>query len=127
MEKLGIKFKGHVKITIGQRIVQDNNTIGPDATEITLKALANANEYIDKVRLFNGVTQVAEKEIDSITYPTASQVRFITNWDEASFNGSFDNMKLLSVSGKVMATKVLPGAETKSDTETMVLEWTLTI
>lgn len=134
-QKINIEVKGHLKITSikkgekPQVLYNDHNALIPNYKNIIRHAIAGDISYaIDRVRVLGSSVPLATTVISSVSYIplTDNEVKFIAVFDEASFDGTFDEVFLFSDAGGDFS-QVTGLSITKDNQTQLQIEWTLKI
>lgn len=124
-----IKPKGYVTIKLNGITIHANkrNAIAPLAKEIAAKRLIqHPTSTIDKIRIYNGTTQIAEGQISATTIVNPQEVQFDCEFLAASFSGFFDRVAL--VASGIGPFAELEGLQiTKGLTEPLLITWKIKI
>ncbi len=108
-------------------IKTSNNAVLPLAKDIIARSIGQfAIAKIDQVKVYDGVTLLATATISAYSHPGTNQVDYTAEFDNASFNGNFDKLELLSSNMGVFAE--LTGlTESKTNAESLFINWEITI
>lgn len=131
-EQLKLRLEGNLRIQITEggkvvRTLEVKNAIQPFARTIICRLLGNqANNYLGSIQGLTGGSSQANPPITIVTYPGVNQVSVTAHFDEASFAGTLDELRLNNAAGSTFSKKTGISV-TKSSTEAMDVVWTLTV
>jgi hypothetical protein len=128
VEKTPHLLKGEVEFILlsssGDIIFQKKNQIQADAQEVIAKALAS-QDYIKSIKVYKTAGLLASANV-TYTFPTSDSVKFSALFDEASFNDTLDEARLVSNAALefsiITALSIL-----KSNTNRLLINWKITI
>ena len=132
-DTLKLASKGWVKIwgidSKGNRqlLVDKKNAIQANSRNIVAKLLAGATIAApDRISVYNSGVLVSHHTTFSKSSPTTDVVIFEARFDEASFAGSFDELRLVSIAyGQFSTLTGITGS--KSNLVQLQVEWKITI
>lgn len=132
-DKLRLRIRGRATfqfIDADGRIIREirkNNTIQPDALDITSKNLiAYPPAIINQISLYLAGNLIFAKPISSSIVVQAQQVQFQAQFAITDFAGSFDEAKLTATGmGDFSIITGLVGS--KSNAEALLVTWNITI
>lgn len=116
--------KGNKRILLEDR----SNALVENARKIIAHSLAGDSQYfIDTIEVYKAAALLATSPGLTISYPAGDKtVKFITRFDEASFNDTLDEVKLISSTGGIFS-EVSGLSVLKDNTLKLEIEWILTI
>lgn len=120
--------EGWLTVTVGGVVEYDGpNAFAAAAEQIVATLLGGTSaNAIDTLSVYIAAVLQANGTSFTVTYPSANQVKFAAHFDAASFNGTFDELRLTSAAGGTFSTKTGLSI-TKTSAQTMDVEWLLTI
>lgn len=131
-ENLNIHIKGEVKIyalkgSSRKLIYEDNNVILANAKKILVHAIGGDPFIVDKIQVYKTSVQLAEDDNLIVEYPSGDKsVKFFALFNEASFNNTLDEIRLVSTNGGLFA-QITGLNHTKDDITQLQVEWKITI
>ena len=104
-----------------------SNSILPLMGDVVARLLGNfIIGRVDQVGIYKSSLNLAMVPIINYTHPNTNQVEFSALFNEASFNGDFDELGLFS-SNMGQVSKLIGTAGNKTDQEHLLITWTITI
>lgn len=131
-EKLNLNIKGEVKIyaTRGKSrklIYEDHNAIVENAKKILVHAIGGDPFLVDTIEIYKTSSKIAEQTVLTKEFPFGDKsVKFFGNFNEASFNDTLDEIRLVSSNGGIFAT-ITGLSHTKDNVTQLDIEWQITI
>ncbi len=118
----GINKAGEKKLLVNQK-----NALVLNAKKIIAYALGNQSGYfIDAIEVYKAGGLLATSPPVTYSFPTNEKVKFITRFNETSFNDTFDEIRLISTGGGDFS--IVTGLSVlKDNTLQLQIEWLLTI
>ena len=110
-----------------QLIETRSNAILPIMSDVAARLMGNYPiGKIDEVSIYYQTLNLATVPIISYNHPAVNQVQFSALFDEASFNGDYDELGLFASNmGKVAQLPNVNGTKTNADK--LLITWTITI
>jgi len=132
LDNINISYKGEVKIYAirggsSELIYDDSNLILENAKKILVHAVGGDNYVINAIEVYKTSVKLAEDLSLQVEYPIGDKhVKFFAFFDEASFNDTIDEIRLVSSVGGNFA-EVTGLSHTKDDLTQLQIEWKITI
>ena len=132
IDNINISYKGEVKIYAirgdsSELIYDDSNLILENAKKILVHAAGGDSYVIDTIEVYKTSVKIAEDLSLQVEYPIGDKsVKFFATFDEASFNDTLDEIRLVSSVGGDFA-EVTGLSHTKDGVTQLQIEWTITI
>ena len=126
-ENLKVTVSGSVKVTKESGIILVKNSVMPSAKDLIRRAIAG-NDKINYVEIYDGLVLKVKKPLLNydVIVGSTNMVKFNFLIGELDYSGNADNLKLVSDTG-IIFSEVGEVDLAKDNTQTINIEWTLTV
>lgn len=119
----GIDKEGNRKLLVDRK-----NALVANSKKIMVHTLGQDSSYaITNIEVYKAASLLATSPLLTISFPVGdTSVKFTARFNEASFNDTFDELKLVSTAGGIFS-EVTGLSVLKDNTLQLEIEWLLTI
>ena len=122
--QIELKVKGYIKIyRNGELIHEQPNTLTSNAYEVLRRTIVGDTGYINKINVYKLGGLLASSNITQKTYFATNKIQVISIFDEASFDDTFDEMRLYG--DTYIFSEVIGLSIAKDNLSQIAIEWTL--